>query len=286
MSRVAWESVVSVNGVDLAVYDRPGEEPAILFCHATGFHAHIWNRIVEHFPRNRLIAFDARGHGRSSKPAPPYSYPWRDFAYDIAALADALNLAGAIGVGHSLGGYAVALAAALRPESFATLALFDAVVHSRDRYTGPWEKNTYVGKRRNDWSSPEEMFERFENRPPFDSWDRQTLRDYCNYALIPSANGFALACSSTIEASIYRGSTSLESDIYHELATIQIPVHVVRAGRYPPGTDSMRPSLTTPDLAAIFRQGRDTLLTDYSHFIPQEAPDLSAKLITDTIALL
>ena len=84
----------------------------------------------------RCIAFDARGHGRSSKPSPPYA--WRDFGADAAALAESLQLEGAVGVGHSLGGHAITLAAALCPGAFAGLVLLDPVIRPKDRYTGPW----------------------------------------------------------------------------------------------------------------------------------------------------
>src|SRR5277367_1588790 len=110
------ESRVAVNGVEIELLQWPGEDPAIFFCHATGFHARCWDQIIAHVPGRHCFAMDMRGHGRSSKPEPPYA--WRDFGVDVAAVADALNLSGAMGVGHSMGGHAVTLGAALRPESF------------------------------------------------------------------------------------------------------------------------------------------------------------------------
>ncbi|HEX5227559.1 MAG TPA: hypothetical protein VFW44_07600, partial [Bryobacteraceae bacterium] len=141
-------------------------------------------------------------------------------------------------------------------------------------------------KRRNQWSSAEEMFERFENRPPFDSWDSAILRDYCEHALCPNGAGFVLACPPEVEASVYENSTALESNIYEEIAGVEIPVHVVRAGRYRDSEEVMRVSPTAPDLAQLFRHGVDTCLTECSHFIPMEAPELVAKFVTDAVSLL
>jgi len=272
------ESRVAANGVDLALFEWPGQDPPIFFCHATGFHARCWDQIVARLGGRRCFAMDTRGHGRSSKPAPPYR--WRNFGADVAAVARSLNLAGAIGVGHSMGGHAVTLGAALRPESFSSLLLIDPVIRPRDGYIGPWTEAHFVSKRRNRWKSADEMFERFENRPPFVLWDRAVLRDYCDYGLLPDGDEFVLACPPLIEASVYENSPAPESNIYPEIATIKIPVHVVRAGKAPDPGDVMSRSPTAPDLAASFQRGTDLCFMDRSHFIPMEDPALVSKLIT------
>ena len=128
-----------------------------------------------------------------------------------------------------MGGHAVTLGSALQPAAFSALVLFDPVIRAqRPVYADLGRRPTFVAKRRNQWASAQEMFERFENRPPFDSWDRQVLRDYCDHALEAHGDDYILACPPAIEASIYDGSTAVESNIYAEIATIQIPVHVVR----------------------------------------------------------
>lgn len=274
------------NGVELAVSEWPGSGRPVLFCHATGFHARIWDQVVAHFQElgceNRCIAFDARGHGRSSKSAPPYH--WRALGADVAALAEALGIEGAVGVGHSLGGHSVTLAAALRPKAFGALVLLDPVIRPAQHYVAKWDQPHIVRKRRNQWTSAEEMFQRFENRPPFASWDRRVLRDYCDHALQANGAGFVLACPPEIEASIYEHSRVFESNIYAEMATLRIPVHVVRGG-LDDEAHFMAKSLTSADLAASFAQGRDTLLAEHSHFIPMEAPALTATFIAGALRL-
>jgi len=284
MPRAPRQSRVPVNGIEIALWEWPGDGPPVFFCHATGFHARIWDQVIQHLPERRCFAFDARGHGCSSKPAPPYA--WRNFGADAAAITESLGLSGAVGVGHSLGGHAVVLASALRPDAFSALVLFDPVIRAQDQYTGPWKKTEFVAKRRNQWSSAEEMFERFENRPPFDSWDPRVLRDYCDHALQRTGDGYILACPPAIEASIYDGSTAVESNIYPEMASVQIPVHVVRAGRRADPSIVLGTSVTAPGLAASFARGSDTCLVQNSHFIPMEAPELAAKFIAAAPALL
>lgn len=284
MGRAPVESQVVVRGVELALWEWPGAGRPVLFCHAAGFPARAWDQVIDRLPGTHCYAFDARGHGRSSKPAPPYA--WRDFGADAAALAGWLGLSDALGVGHSLGGHAVTLGAALHPGAFAGLLLMDPVIRGKDRYIGPWMQAQFVRKRRNRWSSPEEMFESFAGRAPFDAWDPAVLRDYCQYGLVPDGEDYILACPPEIEASIYEASPAVESNIYPEIATIPVPVHVVRAGRFQDPANVMGVSPTAPDLAASFAQGADTRLPDHSHFIPMESPELAAKLIREMLTLL
>jgi len=284
MSRVPVESQVLVNGIKLAVWEWSGEGPPVLFCHAAGFQARIWDHVIARLSGSRCYAFDARGHGSSSKPPPPYA--WRNFGMDVAAVAESLGLSGALGVGHSLGGHAVTLGAALRPGAFAGLLLLDPVIRAKDQYAGPWTQAAFVRKRRNRWNSPREMFESFASRPPFNAWDGEVLRDYCEYGLMPDGGDYILACPPDIEASIYEASPVPESNIYPEIATIRVPVHVVRAGRFRDRGHAMGTSPTAPDLAKSFAQGTDTCLAEYSHFIPMEAPELVAKLVADGLGLL
>ncbi len=144
-----------LDGVRLAVFERAGAEPPVFLAHATGFHARCWNQIVARVPHRRAIAFDMRGHGLSSKPEPPYR--WRQFGEDTAMLVRELNLHGATGVGHSMGGHSMSLAAALVPDAFAELILVDPVIMPPALYTGRPREAHYARKRRNDWQSPDEI---------------------------------------------------------------------------------------------------------------------------------
>lgn len=55
--------------------------------------------------RYRVVAFDARGHGRSSHPG---AYSGLHFVADLAGVIDVLELERPILIGHSLGGHGVA----------------------------------------------------------------------------------------------------------------------------------------------------------------------------------
>jgi lipase len=269
-------TTMAVNGLDLAVWDWPGDGPPILFAHATGFHGRCWDAVIRRLPGRRAIAVELRGHGRSAKPEPPYH--WRDFGEDVAEIARQLGLRGAVGVGHSMGGHSMVIAAARRPEAFASLLLVDPVIFPPEVYgQAQRDDSSYIRKRRNEWSSPEEMIERFRGRPPFVHWDPEVLRDYCEFGLLPENGRFVLACPPAIEASIYAACNHPDADPYGLLSKIEQPVTVMRGG-IPWNLEKfdLAASPTAPDLAGRFRRGRDLLLEGRSHYIPMEAPGLVA----------
>lgn len=231
-------------------------------------------------PDQRTIAVDMRGHGLSSKPEGPYT--WSAFGQDVAALARLLHLRGACAVGHSMGGHSIALASILAPEAFDDLVLIDPVILPRQAYRGQRWTTHFARKRRDRWASPDEMFDRFKDRPPFREWDLDVLRDYCDYGLVPAQDGggYVLACPPHIEGSIYEASGLDDANLYDRLPQIDAAVTVIRSGR-PLGTEpamDMAASPTAPDLASHFRRGRD-IQTSYSHFIPMEAPGMVADWI-------
>jgi lipase len=272
------------NGVTLALWAWPGDDPPLVFVHATGFHGRCWDEVIRHMPGRRCLAVDMRGHGRSDKPAPPYH--WRAFGQDLAALLHAHDMHGAVGVGHSMGGHSLTLAAALMPDAWSQLVLIDPVILPPERYTGPHPVEHFAARRRNRWSSPDEMFARFAPRSPFNRWKPAVLRDYCTYGLLPApdGDGYVLACPPHIEADIYRHST--DANIYPDIAQVRMPVTVVRAGQ-PTTLDTwnMDGSPTAPDLAAAFPHGRDLHLPTYTHFLPMEDPARVAQLVQAALHL-
>ena len=278
-----------VNGITLAFFEWNAEflahDDTILLAHATGFHARCWDRVIAHLGTRRIIAVDQRGHGRSDKVLPVH---WQDFGCDLAELIRALNLTRLIGVGHSMGGHAMTEAAAAEPERFERLVLIDPVIVSPDEYAAvgsiamgtDWQHPT--AKRRNHWASPDEMFERFKDRPPFSAWDRGVLRDYCEYGLLPdpSGDGFILACPPEFEAAVYMAARS-NADVYDSVRALDLPVLLVRVMEPPPNRNWMdfRYSPTWSGLIHHFRNGRELHLNDETHFLPMEKPEFVARLI-------
>ena len=261
---------VPVGDLRLAVWEWGGHEPALLFAHATSFHGRCWDSIIREFPDQRCVAIEARGHGRSSKPAPPYH--WTAFREDLLAILSHLGISGAIGTGHSLGGHALVAVAATLPGAFSRLVLVDPTIRAPEIYNTPPYDVSFVRKRRARWSSPDEMFARFCGRPPFNRWKPEVLRDYCQFGLLPEDGAYVLACPPEIEASIYECSKEPEANLQDRIPSLAVPVTVLRAGSR--GESQFSRSPTDPELASRFPLGTDVLVEDCTHYIPMEAPEV------------
>ncbi|MFF2886593.1 alpha/beta fold hydrolase [Paenibacillus sp. NPDC057967] len=113
---IAQDTAVIKNGVKLAYYDSKeshGLDMALVLLHGYCGSSAYWAKIVDELAASiRVVAPDARGHGRSSAPEEEV-YGMELFADDLAGVLDALSIRRAIVLGHSLGGY-IALAFAER----------------------------------------------------------------------------------------------------------------------------------------------------------------------------
>jgi len=112
---------VDFNGVKIHYIDR-GKGEAIVLLHGGTSSLESWVRtgVVANLEKDyRVIAFDARGAGKSGKPRDPKSYG-RQQALDVPRLLDALKIGRAHIVGFSLGSSTVAQLLTLHPERFLT----------------------------------------------------------------------------------------------------------------------------------------------------------------------
>ncbi len=126
---------ITVNSTEL-FYERIGNGPPLLLIHGLGSSSDDWAFQREDFAREHtLILPDLRGSGRSAKPPGPYSIT--QFAADLWALLDALDIEYTDILGFSLGG-AVALEMALaRPAHTRRLIVCNALANYR---TDTWRK--------------------------------------------------------------------------------------------------------------------------------------------------
>jgi len=86
-----------------AEIEGPEGAPALVFLHALGTDLHLWDATVAALsPRFRCLRFDARGHGRSDVPAPPYAMG--ALIRDAESLMEHFALKEAVVIGSSMGG--------------------------------------------------------------------------------------------------------------------------------------------------------------------------------------
>lgn len=106
-------------------YTVEGSGAPVLLVHGVGARLENWAAVAALLARNfRVVSYDLRGHGRSTKAPGPYSLEL--FADDAAALLDHLDIASAHVAGHSLGGMIAMMVAVRHPRRVSQLAVLSA----------------------------------------------------------------------------------------------------------------------------------------------------------------
>jgi pimeloyl-ACP methyl ester carboxylesterase len=115
------ERTIEHDGVSLAVQDDGDGAPVILLHGLTATRRYVvmGSRSLER-SGHRVIAYDARGHGRSS-PAPAYGYS--ELGGDLEAVLDALGIERAVLAGASMGAHTILWMALQRPQRLGGLVV-------------------------------------------------------------------------------------------------------------------------------------------------------------------
>jgi pimeloyl-ACP methyl ester carboxylesterase len=132
------ERTVTRDGVELSVSDD-GEGPAVVLLHgltATRRYVVMGSRSLER-SGHRVIAYDARGHGRSSPADDPSAYEYADLGADLEAVMDACGLERAVLAGASMGAHTLLWLALHRPERVAGVVVITPAYLDRRQADDP-----------------------------------------------------------------------------------------------------------------------------------------------------
>ncbi|MDQ6909370.1 MAG: alpha/beta fold hydrolase [Actinomycetota bacterium] len=134
-------TVMTSDGVEVAVHELGGSGAPVVLAHATGLHGMVWRPVATQVgPELRCVSFDQRGHGDSGAP-PALDFDWRGFGLDALAVVGGLGLRRPFGVGHSSGAAGLLLAEEAAPGTFAALYCYEPVVVPADPPLGRDEAN-------------------------------------------------------------------------------------------------------------------------------------------------
>jgi pimeloyl-ACP methyl ester carboxylesterase len=216
--------------IPLAFTDERGRGRPILLVHGFSHNRFVWSDLARRLdPDLRPIAVDLRGHGESPW-SPAGHYDVRDYALDLPATLDALDVDRAIVVGHSLGGNAATLFAADVPERVEALVLLDtgptlslgAMVHiARD-----------AGEAFRSYGSLEAYRERLERTHP--QGDPALIARVAEHGLVRRRDGH---WEPAMDPGVVAGSAedadleALERELWSALSRIECPTLLVRGGR-------------------------------------------------------
>jgi pimeloyl-ACP methyl ester carboxylesterase len=266
-------SFVTVNGVRLHVLDWGGEGAPIVLLHATGLLGRVYRPLAEPLRSiGHVYSYDQRGHGDSSA-APDGEYDWDWTMKDLEGFIVANRWRGVCAIGHSAGATAIGSLASERPGLISRAVLVEPVVfESPDApelgWRGPFVERTL--KRRRVFDSVAAMFSNFDRKPPYSTWHRDILRDYCEFGTRPTRDGRReLKCTPEIEAKFYETASGFDG--LGKILKSEIPTLVMFGTR----GDSLGATLSAR-IARQLKNGRVIDVPDTGHFMPMEQPEYVA----------
>lgn len=262
----------------LAVWEYAGGDPPILFCHCAGLCGRTWDPVIQRLALdNRILAWDARGHGDSGAPSYPGAYAWDGFSQDLLDVLDAFGLKRDVwAVGHSGGASTMVHAELTDPGRFSRIVLMDAIIAPLAWYEAAKGLGALTRKRRHVLHSVEEARARFNAKEPMKRWHGEVLEAYLAHGFSRDADGrLHLKCRGEVEAQVYECGGMVP--MFDRLAEVNTHALVVTA---------MESYMLEYVRGQANRLQNATLieLPDTGHFIPQEQPEICAKLITDWFA--
>ncbi len=135
------KQAVSADGakISFAHYAANGEtNRRVALLHSLAMDHTFWDGVVDALDENiEVIAIDARGHGRSDKPAGPYTTEL--FADDLSAVFSEARWTSAVVAGASMGGCVTLAFAGKYPELVDGLGLIDTTAWYGEDAIVPWE---------------------------------------------------------------------------------------------------------------------------------------------------
>ena len=114
------------------------------------------------------------------------------------------------------------------------------------------------------------MFSNFNNKPPYSTWQKDILRDYCQFGTRPTSDGKReLKCAPEVEVKFYE--TSCDFDGLGRILRCTAPLLIMFGAR----SDSLGAPLSGK-VAKQLKNGRVIDVADTGHFMPMEKPDYVA----------
>jgi pimeloyl-ACP methyl ester carboxylesterase len=284
------------HGVELALHDfgGPQDAPVVIWCHANGFASRSYEPLLDALARRvRVLALDARGHGLSSSPAPPYEESlalavlWQDFAAAADHARQRWPLRRIFAAAHSLGALLPLRGLIEGDGRLAGAVLFDAAVFPPEGHaihaeavTTNSDRCVRIPRRKSAFASPALLQESLARAPAFSTMSPRALALHCEAALELRGDGLHhLRCRPDIEGFLY-GEVARAGQ-YNELQRVEKPVLFV-------GGDAMHPGASwvtrlQPLLCERMPKGQFMSLRGVGHLLPMEMPERCAEIAADWI---
>jgi pimeloyl-ACP methyl ester carboxylesterase len=213
-----------------------------------------------------------------------------DYARDLLDGMRAHNLTDLIGIGHSFGGIATALAALQEPTRFRALILLDPTILTRQiiaalklmRDSGTIGEDFPLAvralKRQSLFTSREDAYAYFRPRGIFKDWEEAALQAYIDDGLIAGSDGVRLAWSPEWEAYYFKTGYTGTWEMLPKLASL-LPILIIRGG----GSDTYVTE-TAGEVRALLPHATHIDIPGHGHMFPQSAPSETGRIIAEWLS--
>lgn len=262
------------------------EAPQMHFAPANGFPPRTYLPLMRHFFDDfQVVALPPRALWPAELP-PQEKRDWRMVTEDLLSGIREHELRSLIAVGHSFGGVATLLAALTAPQHFRALILLDPTIllppllemMREARRQGVIDQMPLVQaarRRRTQFDSLEEAFERFRSRLLFADWSDEALWCYIESNFQPAEKGVTLLWSAEWEAYYF---STVYTEIWEDLPKLKglLPILFIRGG----SSDTFLEAAEA-QVREILPDAQYALIAGHGHLFPQSAPEQTAQIIRD-----
>ena len=260
--------IVKTNAIEI-FYEESGAGEALALIAGLGYPAWEWHKMAPFLaPHFRVITFDNRGVGQSSKPAGPYSASL--LAADLSGLLEALHIEKAAIMGHSMGGFIAQAFALEYPQRVSRLIL------ASTNFGGPQHVPVTPEAMQVLSDVTSDPLTRFKNglvvstAPGFAKRRPEIIEEWLRWRI---ANPLDMA-GYQAQMGIGLGLLSEAASFEHKLKAITAPT-LILSGVH----DKVVPPANANLLAAQIPDSQVVIFPNAGHFFPLEIPEEAAQAI-------
>jgi pimeloyl-ACP methyl ester carboxylesterase len=265
-------------------------KPLLTIAPANGFVPQTYLPMLRSFMQDyHILSVPPRAlWGDEPAPEPSPSYSWESIADDLLAAYQKFSLSELVAIGHSFGGIATALAALKQPSTFKAIILLDPTILSRP--ICEWMRQAIASgqaahsplaegakRRRNQFESVEDVYQRFKGKSIFADWDDEALRLYAEFGTVAHDDSSRrLSWPPEWEAFYF---SNYYADIWREvpkLNELNIPMLFIGGG----ASDTYVPDVAQ-EVAQLLPKATHASIAGHGHLFPQAAPHETAAVISE-----
>ena len=203
---LVWLSDLRLN----AVLTGPPKAPPLVLIHGLGLDLRVWDALLPHLSRHRVLQLDLRGHGASDSPPPPYALG--GLIRDVEQLVDHFALKDAVVLGAGEGGLIAQGLAVKRLDLVRAMVL----TGSATRHGNPALWQDRIARRRVDGPDPDADLAQLLGPRWRNHADATAIRTMLHTTRPEGWEGLAAALST--------------ADLYQTTATLTLPTLILAGG--------------------------------------------------------